>query len=623
MTPGDSSAFSGAVPAIAVAIQFDSATTSWSTPGIATILVDRAGNTSGTVSVGFATADGTAVAGVDYASTSGSLAFAPGVTTRSIIVPLLDARIAVGDFAFTITLSTPAFGATLGTPATTTVIIDVDNQGGQYHIYIVDTNSGAVTNDATNRGSLPWAIAQSNANPSSSPALLNEIVFAIPGTGLQTISPIAVLPTITEPVEIDGYSQPGSQTNTTATGDTATILVRIDGSQLAGSGINGLTINANDCTVDGLIITGFSGAGISLETPSTLFPLAAIGTHIWGNFIGVAQFSAAQDIIVDPSRNPDANQAGIIVASSNNDLGGSLPVGRNLIQGNKEAGVILYGSGATGNLVEGNFILDNGGDGVLVLSSSNEIGQPIGAGTAGAGDVISGNHANGVFILGPSAQGNIVANDLIGTRPDGTGPRPNVGDGVLIENAPGNVVGGTGTNDRDVIAANGGEGVMIENDQGSALPASYVPTQVSQALTDAGYSVERTPYQRHGQPRAGQLDRLRSHRRPLPDAEYRWSVPLVIGEPSRRQHGRRSERHHRQPPRRGRRLGLPARRHQQRHRHDPQRPADSERDRGQLHRHPGRRRRLRQRPRRRLALRRDQQHDRRIVERRHERHLRE
>ena len=53
-----------------------------------------------------------------------------------------------------------------------------------------------------------------------------------------------------------------------------------------------------------------------------------------------------------------------------------------MIQGNREAGVILYGPGATGNLVQGDFILDNGGDGVLVLSGNNEIGQPVGAGTA-------------------------------------------------------------------------------------------------------------------------------------------------------------------------------------------------------------------------------------------------
>ena len=191
---------------------------------------------------------------------------------------------------------------------------------------------------------------------------------------MRTIQPTAVLPTITEPVAIDGYSQPGSQTNTTATGDTATLLVQIDGSQLVGSGIDGLTIAAYDYAVHGLIITGFGGAGVALETPSTPFPLAAIGAHIWGNFIGVAQFSTLQDIVVDPTRNPDANQAGIIVASSNNHIGGVLPVGRNLIQGEQGGRRHPLWLRATGNLVEGNFILDNGGDGVLVLSSSNEIG---------------------------------------------------------------------------------------------------------------------------------------------------------------------------------------------------------------------------------------------------------
>ena len=47
----------------------------------------------------------------------------------------------------------------------------------------------------------------------------------------------------------------------------------------------------------------------------------------------------------------------------------------------------------------------------------------------------------------------------------------------------------------------------------------------------------------------------------------------------------------------------------------------SERDRRQLHRHPGRRRRLWQHPRRRLPLWGIEQHDRRIVERQYERHL--
>src|SRR5262249_25443478 len=202
------------------------------------------------------------------------------------------------------------------------------------------------------------------------------------------------------------------------------------------------------------------------------------------------QYNTSQDILVDPARNPGANQTGILIASSNNFIGGTLPGGRNIIQGNTGTGVILYGPAATGNLVQSDFILDNGGDGVLVLSANNMIGQPVGAGTAGAGNVISGNRSSGVRILGPSARGNVVANDEIGTAPAGTAERPNLGAAVLIENAPGNIVGGTGTNSRNVIAGNGGDGVLIENFQtGDQLASLNVPAEVQ----NAGIVVDTPP----------------------------------------------------------------------------------------------------------------------------------
>ncbi len=493
LTPGDSSAFSGAVQAEPVSIQFAAATIPENTPGTAIIQVNRTGNTAGSVTVAFATADGTAVAGTDYAATSGTLLFAPGVTTQFVDVSLLDARIAVGTFSFTVGLSGPTGGATVGSPATTTVNISVDNLPGQFHIYIVDTTADGTTPDGPDSGPLRWAIDQSNANPSPSLSQPNEILFEIPGSGLQTIHLLTPLPPITAPVAIEGYSQPGSQTNNLATSDNATILVQVDGSQIPAASYpdaDGLTIAAYNCTVDGLSLTGFSGAGIALESLPTPPPAGALGASIWGNFIGVVQYSSSQDIIVDPSRNPGANRAGLIVASSNNDLGGTLPIGRNLIQGNTGTGVILYGAAATGNLVESDFILDNGGDGVLVLSPNNIIGQPVGAGTAGAGDVISGNGSNGVRILGPSARGNVVANDEIGTSPDGTAARPNQGAGVLIEDAPGNVVGGTGANDRNVIAGNGLDGVVIENFQtGDELASFNVPAEVQ----GAGIVVDTPP----------------------------------------------------------------------------------------------------------------------------------
>jgi hypothetical protein len=58
------------------------------------------------VSVDFSTADGTAT-GSDYAATSGTITFAPGQTSRTILVPTLDDTAAEPNETFTVTLSNP------------------------------------------------------------------------------------------------------------------------------------------------------------------------------------------------------------------------------------------------------------------------------------------------------------------------------------------------------------------------------------------------------------------------------------------------------------------------------------------------------------------------------------
>ena len=153
LTPGDSSAFSKAVQAVAVVIQFVSATTTpEATPQTIDIPVTWTDNSSGMSPVADATADGTAVAGVDYVANSGTLAFGPGISIQQIPVTLLDARVAVGDFTFTITLSSPAGGATLGSPSTTTVIISENNQT---NTYIVNTTSGGTIQDGPSAARSP------------------------------------------------------------------------------------------------------------------------------------------------------------------------------------------------------------------------------------------------------------------------------------------------------------------------------------------------------------------------------------------------------------------------------------------------------------------------------------
>src|SRR4051794_34774789 len=64
----------------------------------------------------------------------------------------------------------------------------------------------ANTNDSGD-GSLRQAILDANGA-----AGLDTITFNIPGTGVQTISPTSQLPDITDPVTIDGTSQPGFST---------------------------------------------------------------------------------------------------------------------------------------------------------------------------------------------------------------------------------------------------------------------------------------------------------------------------------------------------------------------------------------------------------------------------
>ncbi len=344
------------------------------------------------------------------------------------------------------------------------------------------------TNDS-GTGSLRQAILDSNNTSNVLPSAPNQILFDIttPGSGPYTISPTTALPTITNPVTIDGYSQSGSQLNKTAAGldeqetDVAVLQVQIDGSG-AGASANGLTIQSVGCTVDGLIITGFSGAGLDL-LPGSPDNASAIGDDIWGNFIGVSSFDTHSSSLVTPGSNPLANGTGIAITSSNNRIGGSLPPSRNVIQGNNGSGVSLSGTAGTGNVIEGDYVLDNNADGVLITTSNNYIGEVIGSGPAGAGNIISGNTDNGIHILGSAALGNIVVNNEIGTDVGqaglttpirGMNPRPNLLDGVLIEDAPGNYIGGLESNSFNVIAANGVDGVGIQNGSSQSATGNIV-----------------------------------------------------------------------------------------------------------------------------------------------------
>lgn len=99
----------------------------------ATITVERFGDTSGSVGVSYATSDGTATAGADYTTTSGTLSWADGdAAPKSFSIPVLQDTQAEGNETVNLALSAPTGGATLGTSAATLTILDDDPPSLQF-----------------------------------------------------------------------------------------------------------------------------------------------------------------------------------------------------------------------------------------------------------------------------------------------------------------------------------------------------------------------------------------------------------------------------------------------------------------------------------------------------------
>jgi hypothetical protein len=180
--------------------------------------------------------------------------------------------------------------------------------------YAADTFTVTNTNDG-GAGSLRQAILDANFTDGAS-----VINFNISGTGVKTIKPTSALPTITEPVTIDGYTQPGASPNTKAVGNDASLKVQLDGTN-APQGTSGLEIVTSNSVVKGLVVNRFPFSGIFVLGPT-------FGTRVEGNFIGT-----------DPTGTIDRGNGldGVDIqgdAPSQAVVGGTTPAARNLISGN-------------------------------------------------------------------------------------------------------------------------------------------------------------------------------------------------------------------------------------------------------------------------------------------------
>jgi RHS repeat-associated protein/CSLREA domain-containing protein len=316
---------------------------------------------------------------------------------------------------------------------------------------------------STTQGNCSLRAAIQQANTSAGQDTIN---FNISGSGPYIIQPGSALPIITDSVIINGATQPGY---------TGIPIVQLNGDS-AGLGVNGLQISAGSSTVRGLVIRNFDNAGIYLSTNG--------GNNIAGNYIGT-----------DITGNSDNGNhwIGVYVNGiSNNIIGGTTTNDRNLISGNDDYGLEFYGAGATGNLIQGNYIgtnasgtgaLGNQYAGVYLYYAS---GNTVGGTASSAGNLISGNNGNGVLIYGAGATGNLISGNLIGTNASGSDSLGNTLDGILVNAVSGtgiNTIGGDTILARNVISGNQGNGVDTYNSISSVLiQGNYIGTDVTGSL---------------------------------------------------------------------------------------------------------------------------------------------
>lgn len=126
------------------------------------LFVVRTGGAQGTVTVNYATADGTAVGGTDYTPGSGTLTFANNETSKNFTINLTNNPLPQGNKSFTVALSNVTNGGTLSSPSTTTVTIQDNQTSSASSGQSVSSSSSSNPNGVMNLSALAYMVNEKN-----------------------------------------------------------------------------------------------------------------------------------------------------------------------------------------------------------------------------------------------------------------------------------------------------------------------------------------------------------------------------------------------------------------------------------------------------------------------------
>jgi Calx-beta domain/Beta-propeller repeat len=211
--------------------------------GSATITVQRAGDTSGSATVQFATSNGTATAGADYTATSGTLTFVPGQITKTFTVAILPDAICDGDETVNLTLSNPGGGSVLGTRRTATLTI-LDPAAcitfGAVTYNVLESHSPAQitvarSGPAAGQVTVQFATSNGTATAPADYTTVNRTLTFAPGVRLVTVSIPIVNDTIIEGQETVNLALSNVQGAAVLGSERTTATLFIDDDDLGGA----------------------------------------------------------------------------------------------------------------------------------------------------------------------------------------------------------------------------------------------------------------------------------------------------------------------------------------------------------------------------------------------------
>ena len=260
----------------------------------------------------------------------------------------------------------------------------------------------------------------------------------------------------------------------------------------AGNTIKGLQFT--DC-INGIALGNAASDGNTIGPGNVFFDnirgifignAGATGNSIVGNKIGT---NAAGTAVPAEGGNVEV---GILIWGADNTVGGENTADRNIISGNTGTGVAISGVDATGNVIQGNYIGTDATGTVDLGNSGNGVtmdeaqDNTVGGTEPGAGNLISGNNGHGVSIFDSTSTGNEVLGNLIGTDVTGTLDLGNSVYGVNIGFGQDNVIGGTTAAARNIISGNGGFGIEVsQSATGNEILGNFIGTDITGSVAIA------------------------------------------------------------------------------------------------------------------------------------------